>query len=237
MERDFLEALLAEGLSLKAIGVRVGKHPSTVSYWLKKHELSAGKARRHAPKGALKRSELEALVRAGLTLREIAERLDRSPTTVRYWLDKYDLRVKRDSRSRIPRKQKRAIFSCRRHGETTFVLEGRGYYRCAACRVERVTKRRRVVKQKLVMEAGGRCLVCGYARSHQGLQFHHLDPAAKEFHLGRGGITRSLEKSRAEARKCVLLCANCHAEVEAGLIELPTKIELPINSNGAGQSG
>ncbi|HVP02814.1 MAG TPA: hypothetical protein VMT10_09610 [Solirubrobacteraceae bacterium] len=26
---------------------------------------------------------------------------------------------------------------------------------------------------------------------------------------------------RAEARKCVLLCANCHAEVEAGETALP----------------
>ena len=28
---------------------------------------------------------------------------------------------------------------------------------------------------------------------------------------------RSLDKAREEVRKCVVLCANCHAEVEAGL--------------------
>jgi hypothetical protein len=27
----------------------------------------------------------------------------------------------------------------------------------------------------------------------------------------------ALEAARAEAAKCVLLCANCHAEVEAGV--------------------
>jgi len=53
------------------------------------------------------------------------------------------------------------------------------------------------------------------------LQFHHLDPATKEFHLGHGGHTRALSRSRVEAEKCALLCANCHAEVEAGLTTMP----------------
>ena len=34
------------------------------------------------------------------------------------------------------------------------------------------------------------------------------------------GVTRSLAAARAEAAKCVLLCANCHAEVEAGVKRL-----------------
>jgi hypothetical protein len=64
-------------------------------------------------------------------------------------------------------------------------------------------------------------VICGYSRCQQALQFHHLDPATKRFHLGHNGVCRSLTKSRAEAKKCVLLCANCHAEVEAGLAGLP----------------
>jgi hypothetical protein len=30
-------------------------------------------------------------------------------------------------------------------------------------------------------------------------------------------MTRGIGRMRAEARKCVLLCANCHALVEAGV--------------------
>ncbi len=48
------------------------------------------------------------------------------------------------------------------------------------------------------------------------LQFHHLEPSAKSFGLSMRGLTRSIEKLREEAAKCVLLCANCHAEVEVG---------------------
>jgi ribosomal protein L30E len=33
-------------------------------------------------------------------------------------------------------------------------------------------------------------------------------------------LTRSLDAVRAEAAKCVLLCANCHSEAEAGIVTL-----------------
>lgn len=112
-------------------------------------------------------------------------------------------------------------FQCPRHGLTEFVLEGRGYYRCKKCRSAAVARRRRKVKQQLVEEAGGSCTLCGYSRWQGALQFHHIEPAGKEFQLSHHGHSRSIERSRAEAQKCVLLCANCHAEVEGGFATLP----------------
>lgn len=209
------------GLSLDAIGELVGRHPSTVSYWLKKHDLQASGKGRHAPKGAIDRKKLESLVSQGLTLRQMATRLDRSATTVRHWLRKYDLETAKRKRFRNASGVRKVSACCKRHGRSEFVLEGRGYYRCARCRAEAAGRWRRIVKRKLVEEAGGRCVICGYARCQRALQFHHLDPASKEFHLGHGGHTRALSRSRAEAKKCALLCANCHAEVEAGLTAMP----------------
>jgi hypothetical protein len=84
----------------------------------------------------------------------------------------------------------------------------------------------------LVAEAGGKCSLCGYARHPAALQFHHLDPGAKSFGLGVRGLTRSIEKLRAEAAKCVLLCANCHAELEVGAVELPVKSDPPVRVRG-----
>jgi hypothetical protein len=52
------------------------------------------------------------------------------------------------------------------------------------------------------------------------LHFHHVDPATKTFPMS-SGIGRSLARFREEAAKCVLVCANCHGEIEAGLIESP----------------
>jgi hypothetical protein len=40
------------------------------------------------------------------------------------------------------------------------------------------------------------------------------------FALSHHALTRSLAKAREEARKCMLVCANCHAEIEAGYLEL-----------------
>jgi transposase-like protein len=232
MERKFLEQCLEKGMSLEAIGREVGKHPSTVGYWLKKHGLSAHNADRHAPKGELDREELETLVNAGLTLREIAERLERSGSAVRHWMNRYGLRIGGHRRSPPPGNPKRADMDCRRHGTTTFVLEGRGYYRCARCRSEAVSKRRRTVKRMLVEEAGGRCAVCGYSRCQEALHFHHLDPTTKAFHIGHQGQSRSLARSRAEAEKCILLCGNCHTEVEAGIAKLPIKSGQSMSVRG-----
>lgn len=88
------------------------------------------------------------------------------------------------------------------------------------CRSEAVSRRRRRLKEILVAEAGGACGLCGYDRYIGALQFHHRDDANKEFGLGDRGLTRSLDALRAEAAKCILLCANCHAEVEAGIVNV-----------------
>jgi len=61
--------------------------------------------------------------------------------------------------------------------------------------------------------------VSGYDRHPAALAFHHLDPSAKEHALA--AKVRSIESLRAEASKCVLLCANCHAEVENGAAQVP----------------
>jgi DNA-binding transcriptional ArsR family regulator len=165
----------------------------------------------------MERATLEQLVEERLTTRQIAEAVGRSQSTVRYWLRRYGLttvRARRDDEL----VGKYVTRVCQRHGEARFVLEGRGYFRCTRCRAERVAERRRRVKAELVAEAGGRCAICGYDRYLGALNFHHLDPSEKSFGVARGGVTLGIERMRAEARKCMLLCANCHAEVEAGVI-------------------
>jgi hypothetical protein len=172
-----------------------------------------------APKGPPDRARLEALAASGAKLVEIAAELDRSIATVRYWLRKWEISRPDCRRSDIdpttaPLLADRA---CPKHGLVSFRLDPRGTYRCKLCRQEQVADRRRRVKRILVTEAGGACVLCGYDRCVAALQFHHRDPAEKRFALSSEGVTRGIDSARAEARKCVLLCANCHAEVEAGV--------------------
>mgnify|MGYP000862484749 CR=1 FL=1 len=107
---------------------------------------------------------------------------------------------------------------CKKHGETEHVKESGGYLRCKKCRVEAVSNRRKNVKRKLIEYAGGKCIHCGYDRCDGVLQFHHRDPKEKSFAIAKSGLTRSFDKLKAEVDKCDLVCANCHAEVHAGLI-------------------
>lgn len=62
--------------------------------------------------------------------------------------------------------------------------------------------------------------MCGYDRCELNLHFHHVDPAQKSFQMSmaRG---KSLAAYQAELRKCALVCANCHGEIETGLIPSP----------------
>lgn len=174
----------------------------------------------------ISQEQLEPLVLEGLAYREIADRLECSPTTVRYWIARYALPTpievrNRERDERIASGERTMSDECGRHGRTTFVIESSGRTRCRQCRQDRVVRWRQRVKRRLVDEAGGACEVCGYSRYVGALQFHHLDPATKRFGLSARGLGRSLADLRAEAAKCALLCGNCHAEVEAGLVTLP----------------
>lgn len=106
---------------------------------------------------------------------------------------------------------------CNKHGLTKFVIEGRGYYRCAKCRSENVSKRRRKLKQTLVEYKGGKCEKCGYDKCVAALDFHHLDINEKQFNISKKGLTLSVEKMKKEVDKCILLCANCHRETHSRL--------------------
>jgi hypothetical protein len=73
-------------------------------------------------------------------------------------------------------------------------------------------------KQELVEYKGGCCEICGYNKSIQALQFHHIDPNEKDFNISARSY--SIERLKKEADKCMLVCANCHIEVHEELRKL-----------------
>lgn len=75
-----------------------------------------------------------------------------------------------------------------------------------------VAVHRRRLKLRIVEYLGGKCSRCGYDKCRAALNAHHKDPSTKSFGLSAKGITRSWETVKAEADKCILLCANCHME-------------------------
>src|SRR5689334_9610070 len=123
------------------------------------------------------RELLAEIVACRLPVRDMADVMDRSPATIRYWLARHEITPPASAR--------------RRPGA------------------------------RATSTHPGKCALCGYDRCLSALQFHHVDPGAKGFAISRGGVARAIAKARAEAAECVLLCANCHAEVESGFAQLP----------------
>lgn len=80
-----------------------------------------------------------------------------------------------------------------------------------------VQKRRKKLRQMAIEYKGGTCQLCGYDRCDEALEFHHPDSSDKDFGISAKGYTRSWTKVKEELDKCILLCANCHREVHAGL--------------------
>lgn len=82
-------------------------------------------------------------------------------------------------------------------------------------------KNRKKAGRDLKEMYGGKCFVCGYGRCFSSLHFHHLDRHTKSenvsFFLHKKGKSAAIK----EAKKCVLVCGNCHGEIEEGLISIP----------------
>ena len=83
---------------------------------------------------------------------------------------------------------------------------------------QKVIDFRRRVKIALVEAAGHKCAYCGLVDDPILYDFHHLNPEEKEFGIGSASNTHSREAYFREAKKCVLLCSNCHRRIENGLI-------------------
>ncbi|MFA6494923.1 MAG: hypothetical protein WC246_00960 [Candidatus Paceibacterota bacterium] len=84
--------------------------------------------------------------------------------------------------------------------------------------IRAVAKRRRKIKLMAIEYKGGKCQVCGYDKYPGALDLHHVN-GKKSFGIGDKGYTRSWEKIKQELDKCILVCANCHREIEAGITQ------------------
>ncbi|MFH1631426.1 MAG: hypothetical protein ABIA47_00155 [bacterium] len=86
-----------------------------------------------------------------------------------------------------------------------------------------VAKRRKKIREMSIKHLGGKCQICGYSKCSNALDFHHRNPDKKEFGVSQKGLTRSWKRVEKELGKCVLICANCHREIHAGITQLPVE--------------
>ena len=90
---------------------------------------------------------------------------------------------------------------------------------CKKCNIEyQRGKYREALKNYLqyLEERGDRCEMCGVSYPSSVYDFHHVDPRRKEYNVPMLAF-RNIDKARAEAIKCALLCANCHRQEHSAL--------------------
>lgn len=72
---------------------------------------------------------------------------------------------------------------------------------------QREGKRQR--KEEAIAYLGGCCFLCKNTFHPSVYEFHHIDPATKDYNPSKM-LQFTKEKLLAELDKCLLLCANCH---------------------------
>jgi hypothetical protein len=94
---------------------------------------------------------------------------------------------------------------------------------------EHIKKYRNNVKNELVKLFGSKCSVCDYDKSIHALEFHHINPEEKEFSVCSYSYLNKA-KLLDEAKKCILVCSNCHKEIHYD--ECDVKLEyINLNQN------
>lgn len=69
--------------------------------------------------------------------------------------------------------------------------------------------RRARIKAEMLARLGGACVQCGTTET---LEFDHVDPATKVFHISGRGLDKPRALLLAEVDKCQLLCKPHHVE-------------------------
>ena len=150
---------------------------------------------------------LEQMVNGGLSSYKIASQTGKSKSTIRYWLNKYELNTNR-------------IYKCTKCGETNSENFSVGRFSvCKKCRGYDQTACDRTRKKTFIEYKGGKCIRCGYNKCIAALDFHHRNPLEKDPNWKKMK-KRKFETVKKELDKCDLVCRNCHSEIHYDIISV-----------------
>ncbi len=171
----------------------------------------------------MEKNKLESLIELDYSQREIANKLNCSQSSIKYWLRKYNLKTKPKQYNKKNGVEKLCP-KCKTNkpiGEfykRTNRNDVGGY--CKKCSNLYHSNRVKEVKIKMIDYKGNQCEDCGlkHKNTHYSVfEFHHLNPKEKDPNFGRIKY-QSWDNIKNELDKCALLCANCHrirhAEIE-----------------------
>jgi len=188
----------------------------------------------------MEKLELERLVAEKYTISKLAEHFGKGKSTVRHWLNKYDLKTL----GKAGAKPQRTEISGHKVCTVCGINKPIGSFRvrtdrknarqphCIDCDTARTVHRQQDIKRFCVAYKGNKCADCGYDDlTNLGVfEFHHIEPEHKDFNIG-DVKNKNFQSVLTELDKCALLCANCHVKRH-----LEMKIEEGYTNNIDGNS-
>lgn len=177
------------------------------------------------------KSNIKNLIDKGYSLNKISKELNKSLTTIRYWVKKHDLKSSHVQFKYLEKKEigdERTCPKCKQTLPSTEFYKRRGIDHsstyCKLCTTEQTLSRMQKLKKQMVEYKGGSCVICGYNHYMGALEFHHLNPKEKDFNLSHMKKYTFDEKIKNELDKCILVCSNCHREIH-GKVVVPSGFE------------
>jgi hypothetical protein len=166
------------------------------------------------------RDLLVSYVEQGLSIYTIGKKFNKAPTTIKYWLNKYNLKTKNKSFKDGYHGKGKGVndYFCTTckipiTKQTGYIRKNRNGFapECKNCTSNKSKLKRKNNKERAIEYKGGCCSRCGYDKNIASLEFHHLDPSQKEITPSKL-TNREWKVLKEEIDKCTLLCSNCHRE-------------------------
>ena len=166
----------------------------------------------------MKKNILVELISNNHSHRTMASELNCSQSTIRYWLNKYNLKTNNEKHNKNTKPIK-GFYHCNRCESNKPASDF--YFRknrntvtsyCKLCNSEYHKNRLINIKRKMVKYKGDKCDECGIEHNQMNyaiFDFHHLDPTKKDSKF-KNIKHRSWDIIKKEIEKCVLVCSNCH---------------------------
>lgn len=165
----------------------------------------------------MEKNLLAQLIQDNNSLNQISKSTGKSLTTIRYWVNKHELKSKFTPFKKIKYGKSRFCPKCKINHPINQFYPKRGKANsssyCKDCTRLQAVERGRELKLKMIEYKGGKCERCGYNNCPGALDFHHLDPTKKDFsisHIRTCSFNNTIKK---ELDKCILVCSNCHREI------------------------
>lgn len=170
----------------------------------------------------MNQEKLTQQVNDGKSIQDLATIYNKSKTSIRHWLKKYELITtgKAGNKSIVITDDCKTCVKC-----NTLKPLSNFYYRsdrntphsyCSSCMKEDVTERSHLSKKFYVDALGNKCSRCNQSYDYKSYDFHHIEPEHKDFTL-RDHKLATHTKIIQELSKCVLVCTNCHGEIHKEL--------------------